>query len=304
MMWLQVFSLACVAVSIIAIIGKVLRYVSAPQHMRWELYPVPHEKGRAEYGGSYLEELDWWTKPRESDKFNELKEMAEEIILLKGVFKHNRSVWASSFPFHFGMYLLIGWLVLLLGGAILQQLDVSIGASAGAFGQIIHYLTGVTGYIGLFMTAFGALGLCIWRALDKRQREFNAPIDFFNLILMAGMSIVVLIAFATQDPTFATLRLYVGATITLSQATVPSTLAGVSIGLLSFTIMWVTITRMSHFVAKYFLYHAVRWNDEPNERGSKIEQSLIALLNEKVTWSADHIQTGKTWAEVVKEMKK
>jgi len=304
MMWLQVFSLACVAVSILAIIGKVLRYMKAPQHMRWELYPVPHEKGRAEYGGSYLEELDWWTKPRESDKFNELKEMAEEIILLKGVFKHNRRVWGSSFPFHFGMYLLIGWLVLLFGSAILQQLNIQIGTSAGVIGQIVHYLTAITGYAGLVLTAFGALGLLLWRATDERQREFNAPIDYFNLLLMTGMSVVVIIAHATTDPSFTTLRQYIGETITLSQATVPSNLIGIGIGLLSFTIMWVTITRMSHFVAKYFLYHAVRWNDEPNERGSKIEQSLIKLLSEKVTWSADHIQSGKTWAEVVKEMKK
>lgn len=304
MMWLQIFSLACVAVAILAIIGKVLRYLRAPQHMRWELYPVPHEKGRAEYGGSYLEELDWWTKPRESDKFNELKEMAEEVLLLKGVYKNNRRVWSSSFPFHFGMYLLIGWLVLLLGGAILQQAGVAIGAEAGMFGQIVHYLTAACGYAGLVMTAFGALGLFIWRATDDRQKEFNAPIDYFNLILMAGMSVVVLVAHITVDPAFAALRQFVGATVTFAPVAIPSTLFGVAVGLLSFSIMWVTITRMSHFVAKYFLYHAVRWNDEPNERGSKIEASLVKLLNEKVTWSADHIQQGKTWAEVVKEMKK
>ena len=43
-----------------------------PMHVRWELYPVAHEKGRASYGGSYFEEVDWWTKPREVDKLGEV----------------------------------------------------------------------------------------------------------------------------------------------------------------------------------------------------------------------------------------
>ncbi len=33
-----------------------------PIHLRWELYPVPHEAGKAEYGGGYLEETSWWSK--------------------------------------------------------------------------------------------------------------------------------------------------------------------------------------------------------------------------------------------------
>ncbi|UCC59921.1 MAG: nitrate reductase, partial [Dehalococcoidia bacterium] len=40
-----------------------IKYALMPVHLRWELYPVPHEEG-SKYGGSYLEELEWWTKPR------------------------------------------------------------------------------------------------------------------------------------------------------------------------------------------------------------------------------------------------
>jgi len=302
MMLLQVFSLACFAVAVVAILTKVLRYATAPQHMRWELYPVPHEKGRADYGGSYLEELDWWNKPRHSDKINELKEMAEEIILLKGVFHHNKRVWVSSFPFHFGMYTMIGWMVLLLAGAILQIADVAIGADAQVVGKIVHFGTMITGYVGMALTAVGAIGLFLWRATDARQREFNAPIDYFNLLLLAAVCVINIIAQGTADTTFALTRSYVQATITFSQGPATGTLMGVALGTTSFAVMWVTITRMSHFVAKYFLYHAVRWNDEPNKRGSKIEQSLLRQLNQKVGWSADHIQTGETWGDVVKEM--
>jgi len=83
MLIIQLITYASVLIAIAAMIIKAFRYLKAPMHFRWELYPVPHEKGRAEYGGSFLEELNWWTKPRHSDKLNELKEMMQEVLLLK-----------------------------------------------------------------------------------------------------------------------------------------------------------------------------------------------------------------------------
>jgi len=56
-------------------------------------------------------------------------------------------------------------------------------------------------------------------------------------------------------------------------------------------------------VAKYFLYHDVRWNDTPNERGSKIEKRIASLLEEKVGWSAEHMHPGKTWGDAITEAK-
>ena len=69
---------ASVAVFVIAVVTKFVKYASMPIHLRWELYPVAHEKGRAHYGGSYLEEPDWWTKSRESSLIGELKVMGRE----------------------------------------------------------------------------------------------------------------------------------------------------------------------------------------------------------------------------------
>ena len=31
------------------------RLAKMPVHLRWDLYPIPHEKGRAHYGGSYFD---------------------------------------------------------------------------------------------------------------------------------------------------------------------------------------------------------------------------------------------------------
>ena len=49
--------IAFVAVALMRIIG----YLKKPQHLRWELYPVAHEDPeKVEYGGSYLENTEWW----------------------------------------------------------------------------------------------------------------------------------------------------------------------------------------------------------------------------------------------------
>ena len=61
------------AVFIVGVVKRVVAYRRNPQHLRWELYPVPHEGGgRAAYGGGYLEEVDWWQKPREVSRIREL----------------------------------------------------------------------------------------------------------------------------------------------------------------------------------------------------------------------------------------
>lgn len=300
-MALQILSYITFAIALLAIIIRVIKYASAPLSMRWELYPVPHERGRAEYGGSYLEELNWWTKPRKSDTFNELKEMFEEIFLLKGVFKNNKKVWLWSYPFHLGMYFSIGWLCLLLLGAVMSAFGMTIAATGGTIGQIVHYLTIPFGYAGLGLSAIGAFGLFIWRMSDSEQRAFNTFTDYFNLVLVFGVTGLALIAQAVADPSFVAVRAFMASLVTFSAAPAMATLITLEIILVSLVVMYIPLTRMSHFVAKYFLYHAVRWNDEANERGSKIEKRILELLQEKVGWSAPHIKTGETWAEVVTE---
>ena len=59
-------------------------------------------------------------------------------------------------------------------------------------------------------------------------------------------------------------------------------------------------TRMMHYVAKYFTYHKVRWDDEPNKPGSQLEKKLQSLLDQPVGWAAPHIEHGRSWVEQVK----
>ncbi len=73
---IQLLSYASFLVFVIGSVLAVVRYATMPMHLRWELYPVAHEKGR-DYGGSYLEDIDWWTKPRNRSLIGELRYMGQ-----------------------------------------------------------------------------------------------------------------------------------------------------------------------------------------------------------------------------------
>ena len=95
-----------IAIFLVAVVARFMMWSKMPMHVRWELYPVAHEGGkRAAYGGSYLEELNWWEKPREVSLVGEAKVMVPEILFLEALHKNNRQLWNRSFPFHFGLYL-------------------------------------------------------------------------------------------------------------------------------------------------------------------------------------------------------
>ena len=76
-----------------------------------------------------------------------------------------------------------------------------------------------------------------------------------------------------------------------------------SITLLGVLLAYIPLTHMSHFVGKYFAYHAIRWNDDPNLRGGKYEPKIQELLNQPVSWAGPHIRGDgkKTWADLATE---
>ncbi|MFH1435851.1 MAG: hypothetical protein ABIJ56_09065, partial [Pseudomonadota bacterium] len=188
--WITYFG---VAFSIIMLVYRTVRIARLPVHLRWELYPIPHEKGKGHYGGSYMEEKEWWTRPRDVDKVAEIKEMAEEILFIKSLLRNNPGLWIFSFPFHLGLYLLVGFAGLMLLGAFLQVFDVAVSAKGG-FGSAVHYATLVCGIGGIFLTLMGALGLLLKRFFDYRLRSFSSPADYFNLLITIFVSGIMLVA--------------------------------------------------------------------------------------------------------------
>jgi hypothetical protein len=57
-----------------------------------------------------------------------------------------------------------------------------------------------------------------------------------------------------------------------------------------------------HYITRFFAFLWVRWDDEPNLRGSRIEKRVQKWLNQPLSWSAPHIQTGKKWADLATDL--
>ncbi|MFW5663163.1 MAG: respiratory nitrate reductase subunit gamma [Bacteroidota bacterium] len=273
-------------------IARAVRIATAPVHLRWELYPVPHEKGKAEYGGSYFEESEWWTKKREKDHLGELKVMLPEILLLKGVWEHNRNLWWGSFPLHFGLYLLIGTIVIFAVNAILIATGMSFAELSwlSTTGTAIFWTGCGIGLLGSFI-------LLIKRIFDPALSNFSTPSHYFNIFILGSIYLTGII-WAAADPLFSMniVSFYKGI-ITFSALGEIPTIAYLHIGISVFFIFYLPMTHMTHFFTKYFTYHNVRWEDEPNMPDSKFRKKLEQQLNYPVSWSAPHIGADgrKTW---------
>jgi len=290
---------------IIACIARFMMWAKMPMHMRWELYPVAHEGGgKAAYGGSYLEETDWWKKKREVSLFGELKVMVPEILFLVALRENNKKLWTRSFPFHFGLYLVGGVTALmLLGGVIAGYLPESIAVPTA---KIIAVVVPFLGGAGLVLGILGAIGLFM-RRRGRELRDYTAPADLFNLIFFIVAFGVALVTFVGFDRNFSMVETFILNLMTFNLAPVGSGTGAVmltlSVVLLALLTAYIPTTHMSHFIGKYFAYHAIRWSDEPNLAGGHQEKTIEELLSRPVSWSAPHINADgkKSWLDVTLE---
>jgi len=262
---------------------RAAKWARTPEHLRWDLYPVAHEPGR-DHGGSHLEQKDWWTKPRRKSHWGEISFMALEILLLKGVWENNRRVWWGSLPFHWGLYILV-----------LTTLGLFLAATGLVPGPWWTVLA-VVGTLGGGATAVGALVLLVLRSTDPRLRPGTSPLDRLNLALLVVLGLLS-VAVAASPGGIRAVAAAVGQMARLRPPQVPF-LIGLQMAIAALFLFYLPFTRMVHFFAKYFTYHQVRWDDREVVPGSALEKRLRASLDFGVTWSAEHIQTGKTWLEV------
>ncbi len=285
---------------------RIYRQVKQPLHVRWELYPVKHEAGRkAQYGGSYMEELNWWERERKRSLLNEIKYMIPEILFLRGLKKENPRLWNISFPFHCGFYLVIGTLGLLVLGAFSMVLGFPVAPGRGFLTSSIYYLTILLGFLGLTLGTAGTAALFRRRLRDPELRNYSTFSDYLNLLFIFVFFHISLLAWLFHDHAFDGARAYVYSLLTFGG--IPAGMGGnrtflgaLSIVLGSLLIAYIPLTHMSHLFMKYFMYHSVRWEDTPNIKGSRIEIAVLENLGLKPTWAAPHIGADgkKTWGEI------
>jgi nitrate reductase gamma subunit len=301
---LHLITYVSIIVFVVAVAVRFRRIQHYPLHLRWEIYPVPHEGKRAEHGGSRLEETDWWTKPQKPSKWTELKFMIPEMVFIKALFENNRKLWYRSFPFHFGLYLMAGFAGLLALGVVLELAGVPFDASSAPATELLKGATTVIGVAGLVLGILGAVGLLIMRFSDEDLKPYTNFSHIFNLLfIMAGLGLM-FSAWLTVDRDFSLMRGYLASLITFNVAA-PTGSALVSAACLTLSLMvaYIPLTHMSHFFVKWFTWHKIRWDDEPNVKGGRIEVLIQDALQRPVSWSADHVGADgkKTWADIATE---
>ncbi len=290
------------AFCIIITLYKVSRYAKAPLHLRWELYPVPSEEEH-EHGGSYLERPEWWNTKITEKKGSELVDMLKEMIFIKRLYNNKRRQWYFSFLFHGGIYLLLLWFVATFIGSVLVLLNATLGIIFNVF----FYASLVLGYIGIFATFAGAIGLIVLRSTDDRVNYLSAPVDYLNLTFISLITFSMIISLF-YDPYFNDARSFLsylisgaGSITYFKQPYLPlaSTLTVV---LLCIFLLYLPFTKMTHFLGKYFTYHKVQWDSLPNMMSGKYDEKKGLLIKKnldlKVPWDAPHAPKDKKWDEI------
>lgn len=281
-------------VSIVLFLGisiyKAYQFAGMPFHGRMDLYPVPKEKGY-EHGGSYFEETAWWSKPHEVSHIREIIEMLKEIIFIKKLFENQRPFWWISYALHLGIYLIMAWTILLVIGAMFELNGILVAAdSSNILGLLIFYLSIVTGYIGLALGALGSGMLFLRRAFDNTLKKYTTPQEYFNLLLIFVALITGIFTWG-NDLSFGYAREVTGNLVTFTPF-VADGLLTLHVVLVGIMLTYIPISKMSHYVGKYFTFHKVLWDNNPNLKGSAIEQQVknAASFRPTTSWSAPHIK--------------
>lgn len=273
-------------------------YARHPVHLRWELYPVPHEApARARYGGSYFETPEWWGAARERNTLGELLFMAREILFLHALWTSNRRLWYRSFPFHMGLYMAVAGGGVLLGAALL---GATMGVPAGPAWAALHRTFAFAGWLGVALAVTGAAALFLYRLTDRRMKGATTPGDLFNLALFV-VAFGLLAAGAGLRPEGSPdlLAVVTGLLAWDTSLRIPG-LLGAGIVACAALVAYIPLTHMAHYVGKWFTYHAVRWDDAPLADRSHVMAAISTQLSWRPTWSAAHMQADgrRTWADV------
>ena len=283
---------------LIVVAVRFIWFCRMPLHLRWELYPVPHEgKGRDQYGGSYFEEVSWWAKPFQKSQLNVIKAMIPEMLFLVSIYRNNRSLWWWTFSFHFGLYMIILSIGLLGLNAFLH---IFAWYSLLGHNGIIS-LPIITIRFGITLSFIGSMGLLLRRFLDSKLHAYTNKVDLIHLVLFAGFSIYSGAVIYFIDPKLIYFNQFLVNLLTLNlKPIIENDLFDGWIIFSSLLIAYIPMTRMAHFFLKWFTYHGIRWDDEINRVGSPMEKKLAEQLAFKVSWSADHLKKdcGKTWLDV------
>jgi nitrate reductase gamma subunit len=286
-----VFTFSAIFIFLVEAAYRILSIIRLPVHLRWELAPIPHEKGKNRYGGSYLEEFEWWRKQRSRSRLAPLIYIVREIFLLRGVWNYNRALWPFSFSLHAGIYLIVITLFLYIINALLMITNVPTSIL-----NVFQNIASVLALAGYLAGGLGAISLILKRRLDSNYRPFTTISMYFRLVFLGAVFISGAYAWFDINGFASEMGHFVKNLITLDGGITASLPLTIHVIISLLFIVYLPLTDMLHFITKYFTYHAVRWNDEPV--GEIMDEKLRKLIDQTADWSAPHAGSGKSWAEI------
>ena len=259
-----------IAFCVIASIVRLVKFATAPIHLRWELYRE----------SSVYELTDWWTRPHVTS-LGKTKSAALDILFLRDFYHRNRGFWYFLYLFHLGIYLLILWHVWYLIVPLIVSMSVE------------PFWDMVWGHVSTALGFIGSLGILVKRITNEELRAYYPRIHYlkwvFMLLTIFGGFYAVHCCFGAFMPSLEDAR---------AGSYPPSSIVIHAL----FSSIWLIYLPFSHILRLFFrYYHQIRWDDVPNVRGSAVERKVEKLLSQRVSWSAPHVPYGRKWADCSSE---
>jgi nitrate reductase gamma subunit len=265
---------------LIASAVRARKYLSAPLHLRGELYR-----------GSSVYELTNWSQRSGRHLGEKVRGMILDVLLLREFYHRNRGFWYSVFLFHAGIYLLLLWHLWLFVTALVLPFD-----SAWRGGLLF-------GHLATVLSLIGGVGVLVQRLVDRELSAYYPRLHYLKwlliiLILLGGFLAVVL----HFDSDISNLLTYVRVQVTFQDRELklhPALAPASHVFLVSFLLLYLPF---SHILQIFFRYYQhLRWDDVPSARGSSAERRVGEQLTRPIGWSAPHVDSGRSWGQVTGE---
>nr|WP_281421157.1 respiratory nitrate reductase subunit gamma [Gordonibacter massiliensis (ex Traore et al. 2017)] len=200
------------------------------------------------------------------------------MLFIKKLFVHQRSLWWASYSMHLGIYVMLGWSVLLL---------VSVAWHPAWYVAVVS----IVGIVGFALATIGCMLLLVRRVFDRVLAKYTTPLEYFNIVLL----LVVLLTGAYSWLFVASPFTVAAQVFTLSATDLPPIVL-VHFVLLGIMFLYIPLSKMSHYVGKFFCFHKVLWDNDPNLKGSAVERRFEDAAQQPVTspWSATKPQSASS----------
>lgn len=180
--------------------------------------------------------VKWALYPVPEGVAGQLKYMAKEMFTFETLYRFNRRLWVGSFSMHMAM-----------AGAVLFFIVYLLGGSTRIVVQTC-----------LLVIAAGAAYIIGLRVLDRNLRVLSNAEEFFNLAFLAVVAAAGWAASILHVPV--SLRVYFFGLLEFRpDPAFFSTVHFTALLLGGLFLMYLPLSKMIHYVSKYFTYHHINW---------------------------------------------